>query len=59
MTDDFEILMPAAKKILQESEKSKERITLQGLLSRSDAAFATTVSRELFSILKKKIIGQA
>ena len=34
MTDDFEILMPGAKKILQDAEKSKERITLQGLLAR-------------------------
>ena len=54
MTDDFEILMPGAKKIITELEKSKQRITLQGLLTRSDAAFATTVSRELLSALKKK-----
>ena len=59
MADDFEILMPGAKRILQESKKSKERITLQGLLTRGDAAFATTISRELFSALKKKTIGQA
>jgi len=51
--------MPGAKKILQDANKSKEIITLQKLLTRGDAAFATTVSKELFSILKKNTIGQA
>ena len=59
MTDGFENLMPGSKAMLQAAEMSKERITIQEILSRSDATLATIVSRELCSVLKKKAIGQA
>ena len=59
MADDFEILLPGAKALLKDAETNKERITMQGIMARPDSAFATIVSRELFSVLKKKTIGQA
>ena len=59
MADDFEILIPGSKKVLQEAERSREKITLEGILSRSDSGIANVISRELFSVLKKKTVGQA
>ena len=59
MADDFEILMPGSKQILREAEQSKDRILIDEIMLRGNATLVTTVSRELFSVLKKKTVGQA
>ena len=54
MTDEFEILMPGSKAILYAAKESRDRITIQGILARGDAAIAAIDSRELCSALEKK-----
>ena len=59
MLDDFEILMAGSKQIMVEAEKDQSPITMTRLLSHSSPQLATQVSRELYSVLKKKTTGQA
>ena len=59
MADDFEILIPGSKVLFREAKQKKEKFDMTSTLSRGDSAHVTNVSRELFSVLKKKTIGQA
>ena len=59
MMDDFEILIPDSKRIMMEAEQDKSAITMTRLMSHSNPQLATHVSRELYSVLKKKTTGQA
>lgn len=59
MMDDFEILIPDSKRIMMEAEQDKSAITMDRLMSHSNPQLATHVSRELYSVLKKKTTGQA
>ena len=54
MANDFELLIPGAKLIMQEAEKSTGPITLQKIRSHSNPELCLKVSRELFSVLNKK-----
>ena len=57
MGDDFEILMPGSKRLLQEAENSRVAISMRHMLDHP--TLIMNVSRELFSVLKKKTVGQA
>ena len=59
MGNDFEILMPGAKNLLQQAEVSTKPWRLEDLLARGDSTLATNVSRELYSVLSKNTMGQA
>ena len=54
MADDLEILMPGAKSILTQAEKTAHPITTEALSHHQTPGLATNLSRELYSILKKK-----
>ena len=45
MADDFEILIPGSKPILQEAEKNMQHVTMSGMLARTDSALVTNISR--------------
>ena len=59
MTTDIEMILPGAKAILQEAEKMKRPIMPSDLLGHDQSALATRVSREMYSVLKKKTTGVA
>ena len=59
MVDDFEILIPGAKELMKRAEKSRVEITVELLFKESNSPLALSVSRELFSVLKRKTTGQA
>ena len=59
MGDDFEILMPGSKRLLQEAENSRVAISMRHMLDHDQPTLLMNVSRELFSVLKKKTVGQA
>ena len=51
---DVEIIMPGAKLLMQNAEKSKTVIVDQAMLQHPDSRKLTTLSRELFVIFSKK-----
>ena len=54
MANDFELLIPGAKLIMQEAEKDAGPITLQKIRAHQNPDLALKISRELFSVLNKK-----
>ena len=52
MVDDFEIILPGSKAIMQNAEKRTSPMTIDDMMSLSNSALALTTSRELFQVLK-------
>ena len=59
MATDIEMIIPGAKAILIEAEKMKRAIVMEDLIKHPSSALASRVSREMFSVLKKKTSGVA
>ena len=57
--DNFEFLIPGAKELMKRGENSRSKITVQQLLAKTLRPLALSVSRKLYSLLKKKTTGQA
>ena len=54
MADDFELLMPGAKAIMKLAERSKEICNTEWMMKQDNAGLTCSISRELYSVLKKK-----
>ena len=54
MADDFEIVMPGSKIIMRTAEKSSEKCDNTWMMRQSNPSLTCALSRELYSVLKKK-----
>ena len=54
MATDVEMIIPGARAILEQAEKNKTPILPEYLLTHPNSALASRVSREMYSVLKKK-----
>lgn len=54
MADDFEIVMPGSKIIMQTAEKSDEKCDNTWMMRQNNPSLTCALSRELYSVLKKK-----
>ena len=54
MADDFQLLMPGAKAIMKLAERSKEICNTEWMVKQDNAGLTCSISRELYSVLKKK-----
>ena len=59
MATDIEMILPGAKAILQAAEQMKRPIVTQDMIEHKAGALASRVSKEMYSVLKKKTTGIA
>ena len=59
MATDVEMIIPGAKAILQDAEKMKRPILTEDILGHAKSVLMSRVSREMYSVLKKKTTGSA
>ena len=59
MADDFELLMPGAKAIMKLAERSKEICNTEWMMKQDNAGLTCSISRELYSVVKKKTTFRA